>query len=169
MLDTAKMLRLAREAKRDVLVKHRFNQKPNDWRKTVYVSLDVQLAKLVDQLGWFKGWQGQSQAPIDEVIMQNYVQTMNLFLWLALAEQWTHLVVLEADELEKLQRMPKRDLNAHYLGIKNMLWNCYLQGNQTSYKHAWHSFIKFGLVELNLSQDNIQEAFEENMLEMMQD
>ena len=169
MLDTAKLLRLSREAKQTISLNRNFRQKPADWRKTVYINLDVQLGLLADQLGWFKGWQNMPAMAINATTINNYVQTLNLFLWIAQVEQWTHLVVLEESELTKLAKMPKRDLNAHYLGIKSMLWNCYLQGDQASFKHAWHSIIKFGLVELALKQDFLQQAFEEQINTLVTD
>ncbi|QBO35285.1 2-deoxyuridine 5-triphosphate nucleotidohydrolase [Periweissella cryptocerci] len=164
MLDLTELLRLSRKLNQDIAYVKQIHQKPADLRNTVYVALDVELAEIANTAEWFKTWKthkGKAQADMTlaETLLEEYVDAMDMFLWLALTEQWTHLVVLEEDELQKIARMPKRDLNAHYIGIKTMLWSAYHRKNQQDYAHAWHSFIKLGLVELGFTEDEIQTAF----------
>lgn len=164
MLDLTELLRLSRQLHQDLAYVLHIHQKPADLRNTVYVGLDVQLAEIANTVEWFKIWEpGKATNTADQLATEDlltaYVDALDLFLWLALTEQWTHLVVLEADELQKLARMPKRDLNAHYIGIKTMLWSAYHRKSQQDYAHAWHSFLKLGLVEFGLTEAEIQAAY----------
>jgi dimeric dUTPase (all-alpha-NTP-PPase superfamily) len=164
MLDLAELLRLSRKLNQDISYGKQIHQKPKDQRNTVYVGLDVELSEIANTSEWFKTWKDhkgkadEGKTP-HETLLEEYVDGLDMFLWLSLTEQWTHMVVLEEDELQKIAHMPKRDLNEHYIGIKTMLWSAYHRHSQEDYAHAWHSFLKLGLVELEFTEDEIQAAF----------
>jgi len=67
------------------------------------------------------------------------------------------LMVLEDEDLAKFSRFPQMRLAHQFIGIKTMLLNSYHQKRQADFSHAWRSFLKLGLVELKLTQDDIDQ------------
>lgn len=160
MLDTAKLLKLSRINHQNKQNVRNISFKNNEIRKICYENVDVSISKLADYVGWYKYWQIDSSEKED--ILLNYVNGLDAILWLAQVEQWMHLIVLEKAEIIKLCNFPRRNQNDHYLGLKTMLWNCYLTKNQADYTHLWRSYLKFGLVELKLTPEAIMTSFEKN-------
>jgi hypothetical protein len=77
---------------------------------------------------------------------------------IGLKQQWTHLMVLEDDDLASLKKFPQMRLAHQFIGIKTMLLNAYHQRRQSDFEHAWRSFLKLGLFELTLSEEEINDA-----------
>ncbi|MCM0598525.1 hypothetical protein [Periweissella fabalis] len=158
MLDTNELLRVSREYHRIVPNIRNTRFRGDDLRKICYENLDVLISRVADDAGWFKFWEIKQN--VDKIkLLTDYVNGLDSILWLAQVEQWMHLVVIEADEIAKLIKFPHGDLNNHYLGLKTMTWNCYLRHSQDDYKHLFKSYLKLGLVELELTPDEIMECF----------
>ncbi|CAH0417092.1 hypothetical protein KAR50_04630 [Periweissella fabaria] len=160
MLDTSELLRISRMYHRELPNLKGIRFRGDDLRKICYENLDIDLAKVADVSGWFKFWEMPAVADY-QALLSAYVQGLDSILWLAQVEQWMHLVVIEPDEINKLSQFPHGNLNNHYLGLKTMAWNCYLRHSQSDYKHLLKSYLKLGLVELQLVPDDIMQKFNE--------
>lgn len=160
MLDTNELLRLSRQYHRELPNIRGMRFRGDDLRKISYENLDVSLGRVADDAGWFKFW--DVEQTVDQVkLLDDYVQGLDSILWLAQIEQWMHLVVIEASDIEKLSKFPHGNLHNHYLGLKTMVWNCYLRHSQEDYKHLLKSYLKLGLVELQLAPDTIMANYNE--------
>lgn len=163
MLDTNELLRISREF-------HRYQEnlggvdlRNDEPRKICYQTNDVTLSKVADIAGWYKFWQQSTTKETQkEALITAYVSGLDSLLWLAQIEQWMHLVVLEEAEITTIMHFPHGKLNNHYLGLKTMLWNCYLRHSQADYKHLLRSYLKLGLVEFSFTPDEIMTVFTEN-------
>lgn len=169
MLDTNELLRISREFHREQMNIRGLNLRNDEPRKICYQAVDVNLGKVADIAGWFKYWQETLEVTKEskQAFLDSYVEGIDSLLWLAQTEQWMHLVVLEEAELTKLARFPHGNLNNHYLGLKSMLWNCYLRHSQDDYKHLWRSYLKLGLVEFELSTTDIMNTFRDKFSQKM--
>ncbi|GEA94402.1 DUTPase [Weissella viridescens] len=87
-----------------------------------------------------------------------YAQALVQFLCVSLKQDWTHLIVLEDEDLDAFKRFPQRYLLHQFAGIKTMLSNSYHQKRQDDFSHAWRSFLKLGLNELALEPVAIDAA-----------
>ncbi|RRK09528.1 2-deoxyuridine 5-triphosphate nucleotidohydrolase [Lactiplantibacillus garii] len=164
MLDLTTLLQLSIRLDRDITARQQIHWKPADRLQNAMVSLDVELAEMANTSEWFKVWKihkGKADAGKTkrETLLNEYVDAMDFFFLVAAIQQWTHLVPITADELTKIGAKPVTDLNKQYLAIKHLLYDAYFNHRQVSYQHAWHVFLKMGLVEFGFSQDEIQTAF----------
>lgn len=163
MIDTSELLQLSRGFHRESRNLRGIDLRNEELRKVCYQNVDVNLARVADIAGWFKFWEANNSGKIalSPELLPAYVEGLDSLLWLAQVEQWMHLVVLEPAELTKLASFPHGNLNNHYLGLKSMTWNCYLRHSQADYSHLWRSYLKLGLVELSLSEDEIMAIYRE--------
>ncbi|AEJ23819.1 dUTPase [Weissella koreensis KACC 15510] len=156
-LDFATYLRLARAM---------FLTVPDEWERPLkrddlllndYLNLMQTLTSLSSQTEAInfnlKGTKMIISDPSKTLFAQGLIQ----FLLISLKQQWTHLMVLEAEDLEKLRKFPQRNLNHQYMGLMTMLLNSYHQKRQSDFEHAWHSYLKLGLFELNLEPVELNE------------
>lgn len=125
-------------------------------------SLLVSLSKTVMADGWFDkvNQAVKQQVPVDHSqLLTNYCQTLNLFLLWSAKRQWTHLVVLSDDDWQRLTEANAAekvtDKNKQYLAIVRLLGNVQFSHQQESFRHAWHLFLKMGLVDWQLTPDEI--------------
>ena len=125
-------------------------------------SLLVSMSKTVMADGWFDkiNQAAKQQAPVDHSqLLTNYCQTLNLFLLWSAKRQWTHLVVLSDDDWQRLTEAKAAekvtDKNKQYLAIVRLLGNVQFSHQQESFRHAWHLFLKMGLVDWQLTPAEI--------------
>lgn len=87
-----------------------------------------------------------------------------MFLLFSAKMQWTHLDVLDKQSWQRIttakQSTKLADINKSYLAIKHFLNDAYYNHQQESFRHAWHLFLKMGLVDWKLSVDEIMMAYE---------
>ncbi|MFC6180919.1 dUTPase [Lactiplantibacillus daowaiensis] len=165
MLDLTKLQQQSIRLDADITARQGIHWKPKDRLQNAMVSLDVELAEMANTSEWFKVWKihkGKADAGKThrETLMNEYVDAMDFFFLVAAIQQWTHLMPMTPDELTDLTAKPTTDLNKQYLAIKHLLYDAYFDHRQASYQHAWHVFLKIGLVEFGFDQDEIQAAFE---------
>lgn len=100
----------------------------------------------------------------DEVL-RRFVITVHWFLLYSARKQWTHLVVMDEKDYQRLinskeaVQLPK--LDQQYLTIKYFLLASYYTHRQADFRHAWHLLLKFGLVDLHLTAHEIMHQHEE--------
>lgn len=164
MLDLTTLLQQSIRLDRAITEKQQLHWRPATRLQNAMVALDVELAEMANTSEWFKVWKihkGKADAGKTkrETLLNEYVDAMDFFFLLAAIQQWTHLVPLTAKQLDELTAKPATDLSKQYLAIKHLLYDAYFNHRQVSYRHAWHVFLKIGLVEFGFTQDEIQTAF----------
>jgi len=167
MLDITKLLHSSIELDHEIAYDRQIAMKPEKSLENVYVALDVELAEIANTAEWFKVWKTHKGKADEgkthrETLLNEYVDAMDFFLLASAKHQWTHLIVLDRDGIEKIKGMPValQNLNKEYLAIKHMLNSAYFEHRQDDFKHAWRLFLKLGLVEFGYSEDEIMNAFE---------
>ncbi len=132
-------------------------------KQTIFVALDVELAKLANSNGWFKVLDQSKEDPQES--LEHYLQSLELLLLFSAKQQWTHLVVMDQKQWDLIQRTKPTtklaDLNKQYLAIKHFLNDAYYNHRQESFRHAWHLLIKWGLVDLRFSGEEITTKYKE--------
>lgn len=155
-LDIALYLRQARDAYRVVAYDWENPISPKDVLLNDYLNLDITLGTLMRRVDAVNG-----DVPHDAVvtgeatIVDLYATVLGQFLLISLKQQWTHLMVLEDADIEKFARFPQMRLAHQFMGIKTMLLNSYHQKRQSDFAHAWRSFMKLGLFELHLTEEEL--------------
>lgn len=94
-----------------------------------------------------------------EELAKRLTITLHWFLLYSAKKQWTHLVVMSAPDYERLLNADRAtklvDLDKEYLSIKYLLLESYYTHQQDAFRHAWHLLLKYGLVDLQISEDEI--------------
>lgn len=167
MLDITKMLHAVEDLSYDVDdANEDFVIGPKAYRQTLFVLLDVKLTDCAKDAGWFKVI---TKPGVDRQALQNdYVKSLALMLLYSARQQWTHLVVLDDDQWQRItgadQLTKLDDLNKEYLAVKHFLSEAYFSHRQEDFRHAWHLLLKMGLVDFQLSQDEVMTAYQELMV-----
>lgn len=134
---------------------------PATRQQTIFVQLDIQLANFAQEAGWADVLE-QKQA--DQVAArQDYLKCLALFLLFSAKKQWTHLVVMDDAQWQRITTAKKSvkldELNKEYLAIKHFLNGAYYSHRQEDFRHAWHLLLKMGLVDFGYHADDIQKEY----------
>ncbi len=128
----------------------------------------VSLSSTAAADGWFAkvNQSATEQAAVDhQQLLEHYCQTVNDFLLWSAKRQWTHLVVLADDDWQRLTSADRAtkvvDKNKEYLAIVRLLGDVQFSHQQEAFSHAWHLFLKMGLVDWQLTPDEISETCKE--------
>lgn len=164
MLDLTKLLQQSIRLDQDITTRQQIHWQQPERLQNAMVSLDVELAEMANTSEWFKVWKihkGKADAGKTkrETLLNEYVDAMDFFFLVSAIQQWTHLIPLTPAQLTDLNEKKPTDLNKQYLAIKHLLYNAYFDHQQEAYRHAWHVFLKIGLVDFGFTQDEIQNAF----------
>lgn len=133
--------------------------------RNAYVSLDVELAEVANTSEWFKVWKTHRgkkdpDKTARETLLVEYVDALDFILLISAKQQWTHLIVLDRNGIEQITTKPKGDLTKEYLALKKMFFGSYFDHRQDDFRHAWHLFLKMGLVEFGFTEDEIMTEYE---------
>ncbi|MBM7616626.1 dimeric dUTPase (all-alpha-NTP-PPase superfamily) [Weissella uvarum] len=158
LLDFAAYLREAREMYREVAGEWERPLPKDDLILNDYLNLDVTLSQLMQQTRALNPDVPNQAQPTDQSVVDTYAQGLVQFLLISLKQQWTHLMVLEDDDLAQFKRFPQRHLLHQFDGIKTMLLNSYHQKRQADFSHAWRSYLKLGLNELDLDPTELDQS-----------
>lgn len=165
-LDFATYLRLARPMFLSATDEWERPLKREDLLLNDYLNLMQTLTNLSSQTEAVNFNLTGSKMAIADSAKTLFVRGLVQFLLISLKQQWTHLMVLEADDLEKLKKFPQRHLNHQYIGLMTMLLNSYHQKRQSDFAHAWRSYLKLGLFELNLDPNELNELIMQQLNHM---
>lgn len=165
------MIQMERSFDRDVIQDKKIRWSPEERLFNAYVSLDVELSELANTVEWFKVWKenrGQKMEKgktHEETVLSEYVDAMSFFFNIANQNKWTYLLLISDEEMDGFAKKPMTmSLNKVFLSLKLMISKSLFSHKLEDFKHAWHLFIKFGLVDLNLSWKDIEnEFFKKNM------
>lgn len=135
---------------------------PQTRRQTIFLMIDVALADFADSVGWYK--KVTQPTPDQQQVTQNYVKSLALILLFAAKQQWTHLVVLNDEQWQRVTGVEATaklaDLNKEYLAIKHFLSGAYFNHRQEDFRHAWHLLLKMGIVDLHRTPKEIMAAYQ---------
>lgn len=137
---------------------------PETRQQTIYLQLDVQLSRFASLAGWADVLHVNQPATHQQLVAQ-YVKVVALFLLFSAKRQWTHLIVLSAEQWQRISGADKKDqladLNREYLAIKNLLNGAYVSRHQEDLRHAWHLLLKLGIVDFEISPAEITSAYQQ--------
>lgn len=160
MLDITRLLQDAIYSDNRVFEKRDLLLGPDTHIQEILVQFDRVLAKLYvpdTNYNLFNGGQREYNE-----IVRDYVLGLHWMLLFAARKQWTHLVVISKADYERLINSDKctklADLDRQYLTIKHFILSSFYTHSQDNYKHAWHLFLKYGLVDLGIDPGKIEEV-----------
>lgn len=134
--------------------------------QNAYVALDVELAEVANNAEWFKVWKEKrgTKAVVGkthrQTLLEEYVDALDFYLLVASKQTWSHLIVMDEAALKALsEKKPDKNLNQHYLVMKQQLFESHFNHRQEAFRHSWRLFLKMGLVDFGFSEDEIQAAY----------
>lgn len=165
MFDFTRLLHAAIQLDEQITLDKKIVWKHEESLRNAYVSLDVELAEVANTSEWFKVWKTHSGKndlgkTARETLLVEYVDALDFILLIGAKQQWTHLIVLDREGVELLKSKPKTDLNKEYLALKKMFLGSYFEHRQEDFRHAWHLFLKLGLVDFGFSENEIMAAYD---------
>lgn len=130
---------------------------PEARKQTIFVALDVELSTMAKNNGWYD----VLDQPLKKTAAatESYLKALELLLLFSAKQQWTHLIVMDDQQWSLIKRSQPTtkltELNKQYLAIKHFLDDAYYNHRQESFRHAWHLFIKWGMIDQGLSSEEI--------------
>lgn len=157
-LDLAKLLQSAIQYRTQFNYTHQVAIRPEEGLRVDYVALDVALGELAKQIGWYR--LGETTAPVEhDQLVTQYAMTMTTFFNVAARQTWSHLIVMTDDQLLSLtKKRPAKSASQQYLAIRHFIDQSLFERQQAAFEHAWHLFLKWGLVDLKLTPTEIEMA-----------
>ncbi len=96
----------------------------------------------------------------NQVALQAYCNALQAFLQIANERKWTYKMLVDDELLAQIeQKWASQSLNTVYLILEQQLNKSYFENNQAAFVHAWHIFLKFGLVDLGFTADEIEAQY----------
>lgn len=130
-------------------------------QQTIFVMLDCQLANFVQAAGWADVLNQEEHDPA--LARQSYLKALALLLLFSAKKQWTHLVVMDDAQWQRVttakQSTKLADLNKEYLAIKHFLNGAYYSHRQEDFRHAWHLLLKMGIVDFDYQPADFQQEY----------
>lgn len=165
MLDFTKLIHASITLDQQISQDRNIIMKPQESLTNAYVALDVELAEVANTAEWFKVWKTHRGKATEgktkqETLLEEYADALDFFLLIGAKQQWTHLIVMDRDAVKRLKDQKSSELNKQYLMIKKMVYGSYFDHRQADFEHAWHLFLKIGLVDFGFSEDDIMKAYQ---------
>ncbi len=159
-MNTNQMLSIAVLYYRKHGFQNRFKYLPAVRLKNVYVTLDLQLARLANQWGWFLNHSPKISDQTRQQLMNSYLDGMGLYFLIANLKNWNQTVLVSKSEVNKLTHLKvTKVISQLYLIIKKMLYNSYFNRNLNDFTYSWKLYLKLGLVDLHFSWPEIEKGF----------
>lgn len=96
----------------------------------------------------------------NQVALQAYCNALQAFLQIANERKWTYKMLVDDELLAQIeQKWASQSLNTVYLILEQQLNKSYFENNQAAFVHAWHIFLKFGLVDLGFTAGEIEAQY----------
>ncbi|WP_412988193.1 dUTP diphosphatase [Pediococcus siamensis] len=165
MLDIPKMLQASIQLDRSIATERQLTLSWEDRIKNTLLSLDVELSEVANTSEWFKVWKTHKgkhdpDKTVRETLLVEYVDAIDFFLLFASQKQWVENVDMTSEQFAKLTSAgQKLDLTATYLAIKSILFSSFVSNRPDNFRHAWHLYLKLGLVGFGFSAKEIEAAF----------
>jgi hypothetical protein len=131
--------------------------------QTIYVQLDLKISAFAKVAGWADVLHPRHD-PDYKQLKSLYVQSLALFLLASAKRQWTHLVVLTDEQWQRITTADKKDkladLNKEYLAVQNFLNSAYFNRRHEDFRHAWHLWLKMGIIDFDISSEEIAASYQ---------
>lgn len=116
----------------------------------LYVGLNIYLAKIMENV------RNENR----KELIEYFCETMVYFISIANEKKWLYLLLLNEEQMSNFKsKWHSKSYNSVYLIIQQQINKCYFSHQSTEFVHAWHMLIKFGLVELGISPEEIEDYF----------
>lgn len=131
---------------------------PKEALRRDYENAEEAISGLVSVVGW-------NQIPVTQEAAQDeiltaYVAVLEAFFQVAARQTWSHLVVMSPASQEKLvAKKPAQSKNQQVLALRQFLLKSYFERQQSAFTHSWHLVLKWGLVDLALEDQEIENHF----------
>ena len=94
-------------------------------------------------------------------LLDSYCMTMRDFFAIANFKEWTYIMLMSDEDLNAIgQKWKSESLAMVYLSIQQQINSCYFKRQPQSLVHAWHMFLKLGLIDLDFDENQIESHFE---------
>lgn len=167
-MDLEKLLNESIRLDRQIGIKHHLQWRQEIKTQNTFLALDVELSEMANTSEWFKVWKthrGKQDAgkTAKETLLYEYVDALDFFLLVANLKKWNRVVLKVNEQLATISELKAagsfEELNKQYLIMKRMLLDSYFNRREASFEHCFKLFLKFGLVEFNFTEAEIEAAF----------
>lgn len=149
-MDISRMLSVARQSRFPKILPAK-KITPDEKHKNLIVNINLSLSDL------FKKIQLQSSR---EELLESYCYGIRDFLELSNFKEWSYLMLMDDNDLCQLAQKWKSDsLATVYLSIQQQIGKCYLNHQSQALIHAWHIYLKLGLVDLRFNEHEIEKCY----------
>lgn len=97
--------------------------------------------------------------------LTRYTEAMHWLLLFSARKQWTHLLVMDKADYQRIVQADANqdfnDFDKEYLTILHLVMSAYYTHQQDYFRHAWHLFLKLGLVDWQLSEQEIMDCHDQ--------
>lgn len=149
-MDISRMLSVARQSNFSKMLpakKITLDEK----NKNLVVNVNLSLSNLFKMI--------QLRSPNKE-LLESYCYGIRDFLELSNFKEWSYLMLINDDDLRQLSQKWKSDsLATVYLSIQQQIGKCYLSRQSQALVHAWHMYLKLGLVDLSFNEHDVEECY----------
>lgn len=161
ILDITQLLQDTIYFDNQVMEKRDLMMGPTAHLQQVVVRCDQSLADCYQPVVDYGMQEGQDHQLSHDELAQRFTIALHWFLLFSAKKQWTHLVVMSKDDYQRLTSADRStklvDLDKEYLSIKYLLLESYYTHQQDAFRHAWHLLLKYGLVDLQITEDEIMQ------------
>lgn len=146
VMDITKLAELARRDKTLPLLP--LKDPLNEKKASLYAELELNLATFF-------------RSPKEERL-KRYCIVLKDFLAIANETKWLYLLLLDEQQIAQFStKWQTRSLNVLYLILQQQVNKSYFERKSEPLVHAWHIFIKYGLVEAGFTSEQIEEKYYE--------
>lgn len=101
-----------------------------------------------------------SQGEDQDILLDKYSQAAGRFLLVASSQNVMDRFLVSDEQIAQIQnKWQTKSYNVMYLILEQQVQNAYFKHQVDDLVHAWHMFLKLGLVDLNLSESTIEKHF----------
>lgn len=93
-------------------------------------------------------------------LLTNYCHTLQVFLQIANERKWTYKMLIDDEKKQAItNKWASQSLNVVYLIIGQQLNKSYFENKMDNFVHAWHIFLKLGIVDLGFTWAEIETSY----------
>lgn len=149
-MDFNKMLSVTRQSQFPAMLpakQHDLDEKYSN----LIVNVNLSLANLFRMI--------QDNAEKD-LLLDAYCKCMRDFFAIANFKEWAYIMLMSDEDLNAIgEKWKSESLAMVYLSIQQQINNCYFKRQPQSLVHAWHMFLKLGLIDLEFDINEIENRF----------
>lgn len=101
-----------------------------------------------------------SQRDDDNILLDKYCQAASRFLLVASSQNVMDRFLVSDEQIAQIKnKWRTKSYNVMYLILEQQVQNAYFKHQVDDLIHAWHMFLKLGIVDLSLTESQIEEHF----------